>query len=137
MSLTLMYVNTVDILCNKEYNYGLTIMDYFPTTNTIDTIKQIIDNSNMVLWNGPVGAFEFKPYDKATNAIAKTIKSIKEFDCELVYQSSKGYGDALIEGINNAKTDYLCIFNADGSFNPKELNEMYNKLKTNNCDKKQ
>ena len=40
MSLTLMYVNTVDILYNKEYNYGLTIMDYFPTTNTIDTIKE-------------------------------------------------------------------------------------------------
>ena len=29
----------------------------------------------MVLWNGPLGAFEFKPYDKATNAIAKIIKS--------------------------------------------------------------
>ena len=54
----------------------------------------------------------------------ETIKSIKEFDCELVYQSSKGYGDALIEGINNVKTDYLCIFNADGSFDPKYLSNM-------------
>ena len=30
---------TVDILYNKEYNYGLTIMDYFTTTNITDTVK--------------------------------------------------------------------------------------------------
>ena len=29
----------LDILYYKEYNYGLTIMDYFSTTNTIDTVK--------------------------------------------------------------------------------------------------
>ena len=29
----------LDILYNKEYNYGLTIMDYFSTTNTIDTVE--------------------------------------------------------------------------------------------------
>tara|TARA_B100002051_G_C16496330_1_gene515531 strand:- start:78 stop:743 length:666 start_codon:yes stop_codon:yes gene_type:complete len=56
-----------------------------------------------------------------------TIESIKNFNCSLVYQSSKGYGNALIEGINNVKTDYLCIFNADGSFDPKYLNEMLKK----------
>ena len=37
---------------------------------------------------------------------------------------NKGYGDALIEGINNVKTEYLCIYNADGSFDPKYLTEM-------------
>jgi len=32
-------VQILDILYNKEYNYGLTIMDYFPTTNITDTVK--------------------------------------------------------------------------------------------------
>ena len=32
---------------------------------------------------------------------------------------------ALIEGINNVKTKYLCIFNADGSFDPKYLNKIF------------
>ena len=59
----------------------------------------------------------------------ETIKSIKEFDCKLVYQSNKGYGDALIQGINNVETDYLCIFNADGSFDPKYLKNMLNLCK--------
>ena len=54
----------------------------------------------------------------------ETINAIKDFDCQLVYQSNKGYGDALIKGINSVQTDYLCIFNADGSFDPKYLKEM-------------
>ena len=54
----------------------------------------------------------------------KTIESIKNFECKIVYQTGQGYGNALIEGINNVTTDYLCIFNADGSFNPSYLNDM-------------
>jgi len=40
MSLTLISVNTVDILYNKEYNYGLVVMDYHTTTNTTNIIKE-------------------------------------------------------------------------------------------------
>ncbi len=54
----------------------------------------------------------------------KTIESIKDFDCKILYQTGKGYGNALIEGMKNVQTEYLCIFNADGSFNPKYLEEM-------------
>lgn len=64
----------------------------------------------------------------------ETIDAIKSFDKELIFQSNKGYGDALILGINNVKTKYFCIFNADGSFNPAELQNMYKKIKTNNFD---
>jgi len=63
-----------------------------------------------------------------------TINSIKEYDCEILYQKNKGYGDALINGINNINTKYFCIFNADGSFDPKELNTMYNKVNDDNFD---
>jgi len=54
----------------------------------------------------------------------KTINSIKNFNCKIVYQSKKGYGDALITGINQVQTKFLCIFNADGSFDPKYLSQM-------------
>jgi len=54
----------------------------------------------------------------------ETINSIKNFDCKIIYQSHKGYGNAIIEGINNVDTKFLCIFNADGSFDPKDLNKM-------------
>ncbi len=54
----------------------------------------------------------------------KTINVAKNYDCKILYQSKKGYGNALIEGMNNVQTEYLCIFNADGSFDPKYLKQM-------------
>ena len=60
-----------------------------------------------------------------------TINSIRDFECEIIYQKNKGYGDALIEGINAVKTEYLCIYNADGSFDPKYLSEMLIKCENN------
>ena len=63
-----------------------------------------------------------------------TINSVSNYDCRLVFQKNKGYGDALILGINEVTTKYFCIFNADGSFNPKELITMYKNLTSNKID---
>ena len=59
----------------------------------------------------------------------ETINSIKSFNCKILFQENKGYGDALIQGIRSVETKYFCIFNADGSFKPEELDQMYEKLK--------
>ena len=53
-----------------------------------------------------------------------TIEAIKGFNCKIIFQKGRGYGNAIIEGINAVKTEHLCIFNADGSFDPKYLKEM-------------
>jgi len=59
----------------------------------------------------------------------ETINAIKNFkSIEILYQKTPGYGAALIEGIKKCKTKFFCIFNADGSFNPQELFEMYKNL---------
>ena len=63
-----------------------------------------------------------------------TIDSIKNFNCEIIYQVNRGYGDALIHGINSTTTKYFCIFNADGSFNPLELQYMLDKINKFNYD---
>ena len=60
----------------------------------------------------------------------ETINSTKNYNCKLIYQSDKGYGNALIEGMNSVETEYLCIFNADGSFDPKYLNMSVKMLNT-------
>ena len=64
----------------------------------------------------------------------ETIDSIKNFNCTIIHQINKGYGDALILGIKNVKTEYFCIFNADGSFNPIEISGMYSSLKDHDRD---
>ena len=56
----------------------------------------------------------------------ETIESIKNFEKKIIYQKGKGYGNAITTGIKNVETEYLCIFNADGSFDPKELPNLLN-----------
>ena len=64
----------------------------------------------------------------------ETIKVIKKFKKKVIFQSNKGYGDALITGLKKIKTQYFCIFNADGSFNPRELKKMYKLIRSRNND---
>jgi glycosyltransferase involved in cell wall biosynthesis len=59
----------------------------------------------------------------------KTIKSIKKYKHKIIKQKNHGYGNAIIKGINSVKTKYLCIFNADGSFNQNDLSVMVKKIK--------
>ena len=64
-----------------------------------------------------------------------TKQSIQKFNCKIIEEKNgKGYGNALRTGINEVKTDYFCIFNADGSFNPIYLERMYEVLDKNNVD---
>ena len=78
--------------------------------------------------------FNFKKIVVLQEDDHETIGSIKNYNCEILYQKNKGYGDALICGIEYTKTKYFCIFNADGSFNPNEINLMLQKLEDNNLD---
>ena len=65
----------------------------------------------------------------------KTINAIENLSgLEIVFQKNKGYGSALIEGIQNTRTKFFCIINADGSMDPKYLNEMLSKMKSQNLD---
>ena len=79
----------------------------------------------------PIVLDELKKYNCKINIILhitdlETIQAIKKYDLNIIYQENLGYGDALIQGIKQCKTKYFCIFNADGSFDPKELTNMYN-----------
>ncbi len=60
----------------------------------------------------------------------ETKKSINYFkNIKILEQKNNGYGNALIEGINNVDTEYCCIINADGSMDPKYLVEMLDACK--------
>lgn len=61
-----------------------------------------------------------------------TLKGVKKFKNQIVFQkkNEKGYGSAILKGLKRAKTEYFCIFNADGSFNPNEIKNM-KKILTN------
>ncbi len=90
-----------------------------PAKNESESLPKVLD--------------ELKNFDYETIIILKnndesTIKSISNYKTKIVYQDGFGYGDALIKGIDSVKTEYFCIFNADGSFNPKEIDNMLKKI---------
>ena len=64
----------------------------------------------------------------------ETFESIKNLNCKIIWQSKKGYGNAILEGISHSKTKYSCIFYADGSTDPKFIMPMLNKLEEKNYD---
>ena len=52
-------------------------MDIGP--KTIKLFKKYIKNAGTIVWNGPLGVFEFKKFAKGTNKIAKAIGKTKAF----------------------------------------------------------
>ena len=87
----------------------------------------------------PIVLNELKKYNYKINIVLHvtdidTIQIIKKYDVNIIYQKNLGYGDALIYGIEQCKTKYFCIFNADGSFNPSEISLMLKTLQTKKLD---
>ena len=44
---------------------------------SLSSIKNVLDNANTILWNGPLGVFEISPFDKGTCEIAMYLASCK------------------------------------------------------------
>ena len=87
----------------------------------------------------PIVLYELRKFNFKKNVILEasdklTIEAIKNYDCKIIFQDSKGYGDALKKGIETVETDFFCIFNADGSFDPNELEPMIKKLEDDKYD---
>ena len=97
-----------------------------PAKNEADSLPKVLKE---------LKKFKFKISIVLERSDQKTIESIKKFkNKKLIFQKNKGYGDALRLGIKKVKTKYFCIFNADGSFQPKELRTMMNKIKNEKLD---
>ena len=87
----------------------------------------------------PIVLDELKKYNYKINIVLHitdidTIQVIEKYDVNIIYQKNLGFGDALIHGIKQCKTKYFCIFNADGSFNPSEINQMFKTLQSKKLD---
>ena len=96
-----------------------------PAKNEKESLPKVLDE---------LGGFDFKINVLLESSDKLTIESIKNYNCTIIYQDSKGFGDALKKGIETVETELFCIFNADGSFNPDELNNMMSKIKNDKYD---
>jgi phosphoglycerate kinase len=62
-------VKTIDV--EQGVPEGYAIYDIGP--KTIDLFKSAIVGTKLVVWNGPMGVFETKPFDNGTNAVAQAL----------------------------------------------------------------
>lgn len=110
--------NNIEDMTNIQF---IEVKDLFPNQmaldigdKTIKFIKSFILESNMILWNGPLGAFENKPFDNGTNRVAEIIKKHAQ---KLNITTIAGGGDT-ITAIKkaNAEKSFTYISTAGGAF---------------------
>ena len=83
-------------------------------SKTINRITKTLLSSNMILWNGPLGAFEYKPFNYATIEIANIIKK----NAKLRNIITLAGGGDTISAIKMAKSEegFSYISKAGGAF---------------------
>ncbi|KNG95491.1 phosphoglycerate kinase [Pseudaestuariivita atlantica] len=88
------------------------ILDAGP--DSVAHIKQVLDRSKTLIWNGPLGAFELEPFDAATNAAAAHAAALTR-EGKLI--SVAGGGDT-VAALNQAGAaeDFTYISTAGGAF---------------------
>jgi phosphoglycerate kinase len=88
------------------------ILDIGP--KSIAAVEKVLGEIKTLVWNGPFGAFETPPFDKATMAIAKTVARLTK---EGKLTSVAGGGDT-VAALNEAKVadDLTYVSTAGGAF---------------------
>ena len=99
-------------------------------TNLTLIIPTKLEAESLPIFLNELKYYKFKKLIVLQKDDMETQKAISNIDgIDIIIQKKKGFGRALIEGIEATKTEYCCIINADGSMDPKYLEEMLNKCK--------
>ncbi len=81
---------------------------------SLKAYRDIIEQSRTVLWNGPLGVFELKPFDNGTNNIAQFVAMRTK---ENGLTSVAGGGDTVAALINaGTEEDFTYVSSAGGAF---------------------
>lgn len=104
---------------NKETKFLLTIL--IPVYNEEKSIREIINKIPEHNWIEII-IIDDGSSDKSVEEINNCTKSIKL----IKHKRNRGYGNALLSGINHANGDIIITLDSDGQHNP---NEIYNLIK--------
>ncbi|WP_299659978.1 phosphoglycerate kinase [uncultured Ruegeria sp.] len=88
------------------------ILDAGP--DSVAAVSEVLEKSQTLIWNGPLGAFELTPFDTATNAAALKAAALTR---EGKLTSVAGGGDTVAAlNASGAATDFSYISTAGGAF---------------------
>jgi phosphoglycerate kinase len=94
---------------NSDIPVNLKIFDIGP--KTIESFKKVLENSKIIIWNGPLGVFENPSFSNGTKEIAKLIAKTK------FTQTILGGGDTItaIKKFGFALTDFTHVSTGGGA----------------------
>ena len=99
-------------IANEDIAEGEMMLDVGPAS--VDAAVEAINKAATVLWNGPMGAFEIAPFDKATIALARAVAS-RTKQGEVV--SVAGGGDTVAAlNVAGVSQDFSYVSLAGGAF---------------------
>jgi phosphoglycerate kinase len=115
-----------DSVCVKEIGVGADFVIVASTAipsdrmaidigpESIKEIQEILAQCKTLVWNGPMGVFEIKPFDTGTNALAQTAAQLTR---EGKLASIAGGGDT-VSALENAEVcdDFTYVSTAGGAF---------------------
>ena len=88
------------------------ILDIGPAA--VEALADVLKNCRTLVWNGPMGAFEMEPFDKATVALAKTAAALTK-EGSLISVAGGGDTVAALAHAGVAQ-DFSFISTAGGAF---------------------
>ena len=116
----------VDVVCSKEIMDKINVRHCSTNNvlndqmildigeNTVQIIKKEILKCKMLLWNGPLGAFEHKPFEMSSVEVANIIN---KYSVELEISSIAGGGDTIsLIKLAKAEKGFEYISKAGGAF---------------------
>ena len=91
---------------------GEMVLDAGPAS--AEAVAQSLETCRTVVWNGPMGAFEFPPFDSATNHVAQAVAALTSNG---LMMSVAGGGDTLAALANAGVSDqFTYVSTAGGAF---------------------
>jgi len=102
-----------------------------PTKNEVESLKVLLHEINNLYFKDII----YETIIVDADSTDGTREIAKKYQCKIIIQKEKkGYGSAIIEGMNNSNSKYSVILDGDGSKNPNYINNLYKAIEKRSDD---
>ncbi len=103
-------ISLLDIILGKEMKAMKKVDILLPCYNEEQTIKKCINDIKKVISKDHNYEYQIILCDNNSNDKSKDIA--KELGIKVLIEKKKGYGNTLLNGINNSKADYIVMLDS-------------------------
>lgn len=121
-----------DLIQMSEVGNKIDLSVIIPCKNEENTIGEVVRGARYICEKEGINVEVIVVFSKDTSDRSPEIA--KENGAIIVYQESKGYGDAILKGIEEADGEFIVTLDGDGQHNPEYIPRFYHALKYESYD---